>query len=152
MLRLLGWRDRTEILRLYEQSHIFLAPSVTSEDGDQEGIPVVLHEAMASGMPIISTRHTGIPELVDDGESGFLVPERDPDAIADRLTYLIEDPERLNGMGQRGRRHIEENNNMDKQIDRLIEIYRLLLEDRFPFPTIQQEPLLDAYIPRKAHG
>jgi colanic acid/amylovoran biosynthesis glycosyltransferase len=149
---LLGWRDRAEILRLYQRAHLFLAPSVTSEDGDQEGIPVVLHEAMASGLPVISTLHTGIPELVDDGESGLLVPEKDPEAIADRLAYLMEHPERWNEMGRKGRKHIEEHNNIDKQIDRLTEIYRLLLEDRFPFPRDQRDHLFDSCIPGKVHG
>jgi colanic acid/amylovoran/stewartan biosynthesis glycosyltransferase WcaL/AmsK/CpsK len=104
---------------------------VTSQQGDQEGIPLVLHEAMASGLPIISTRHTGIPELVDDGENGFLVSERDPQAIADRLTYLVEHPETWYEMGQRGRKHIEEHNHIEKQTDLLVELYRLLLEKPF---------------------
>ena len=127
-IRLLGWQERTEVLRLFRQSNIFLAPSVTSQDGDQEGIPLVLHEAMALRLPVISTRHTGIPELIRDGESGFLVAERDVDGIADRLTYLMTHPETWLEMGQRGRKHIEEFSNLDKQNDRLIEIYRSLTE------------------------
>jgi colanic acid/amylovoran biosynthesis glycosyltransferase len=126
-IRLLGWKDREEILRLYQQAHIFLAPSVVSQDGDQEGVPLVLHEAMACGLPVISTRHTGIPELVRDGESGFLVAEKDADAIAARLMDLLDHPRTWPEMGQRGRKHIEHHNSLEKQTDRLIEIYRLLL-------------------------
>jgi colanic acid/amylovoran/stewartan biosynthesis glycosyltransferase WcaL/AmsK/CpsK len=127
-IRLLGWQERTEVLRLLGQADIFLAPSVTSQDGDQEGIPVVLHEAMASGLPVISTRHTGIPEAVQDGESGFLVGERDINGIADRLTHLLKHPEARWEMGQRGRKHVEDFYNLDTQNDRLIQIYRLLAD------------------------
>jgi colanic acid/amylovoran biosynthesis glycosyltransferase len=127
-VRLLGWQDRTEVSRLLGQAHIFLAPSVTSQRGDQEGIPVVLQEAMALGLPTVSTHHTGIPELVRDGESGFLVHERDVNGIADRLTHLLQHPETRREMGQKGRKHIEEYYNHGKQTDRLIEIYRLLAD------------------------
>jgi colanic acid/amylovoran biosynthesis glycosyltransferase len=127
-IRLLGWQERAEVLRLFGQAHIFLAPSVTSQAGDQEGIPLVVHEAMAVGLPVISTQHTGIPELVQDGESGFLVTERDVNGIADRLTHLMKHPETWREMGQRGRQHIVEFSNLDKQNDRLIEIYRLLVD------------------------
>jgi colanic acid/amylovoran biosynthesis glycosyltransferase len=107
---------------------IFLAPSVTSQSGDQEGIPVVLYEAMALALPVISTWHTGIPEVVQDGESSFLVAERDVDAIADRLTHLMKHPESWRQMGQQGRKHIEQFNNLDRQNDRLVEIYQCLLK------------------------
>ena len=127
-VRLLGWQAREEVLRLLERTHMFLAPSVTSRTGDQEGIPLVLHEAMASGLPVVSTYHTGIPELVDDGESGFLVPERDAEALANRLTHLIEHRAIWREMGRKGRKRIEEFNDLEKQNDRLIEIYRSLLD------------------------
>jgi colanic acid/amylovoran biosynthesis glycosyltransferase len=127
-VRLVGWQEREEVLRLLKLTDIFLAPSVTSQTGDQEGIPLVLHEAMASGLPAISTRHTGIPELVHDGESGFLVPERDVEALADRLSRLMEHPEIWHEMGQKGRKHIEEFNDLEKQNNRLVEVYRSLAD------------------------
>jgi colanic acid/amylovoran biosynthesis glycosyltransferase len=137
-VRLVGWRDREEILHLLRTAHIFIAPSVTTEDGDQEGIPMVLHEAMASRLPVVSTRHTGIPELVYDGETGFLVPERDPEAIADKVSYLLKNPDRRHKMGERGRAQIEQYHDFDRQTDRLIEIYRSLLEGRSLSPEVQQ--------------
>ena len=73
---------------------MLVAASVTAADGDEEGIPNVLKEAMASGMPVVGTRHAGIPELVEDGVSGFLVPERDAAALADALERLARAPER----------------------------------------------------------
>ena len=135
-IKLLGFQTREEVLRLLRAANIFLAPCVTSDGrsgtcwvGDVETGPVVVLEAMASGMPIISTRHTGIPEMVHDGESGFLLEERDVDGIADRLTHLLKHPEIWQGMGQKGRNHVEEYHNLDKQTDRLVEIYRQLLEE-----------------------
>jgi len=92
-IRLLGWQDQQEISALMGQTDILLAPSVTSKDGDQEGIPVVLMEAMARGMPVISTFHSGIPELVIDGKTGLLVNEHDADALSEKLEYLITHPE-----------------------------------------------------------
>ncbi len=64
---------------------IFLLPSITGTDGDMEGIPVALMEAMAVGIPVVSTVHSGIPELVEAGKSGWLVPENDAQALAARL-------------------------------------------------------------------
>lgn len=134
-IRLLGWQDRDELLRLLGGAQIFLAPCVTAEDGDRETGPVVVLEAMAAGLPVISTWHNAIPEIVQDGESGFLVAERDVEGIADRLTRLLERPETGYGMGQRGRKHVEEHHDLDKQLDRLIEIYRLVAQERFPCPA-----------------
>jgi colanic acid/amylovoran biosynthesis glycosyltransferase len=125
-IELLGWQDQEGVIGLLRDSDILLAPSVTGGDGNQEGIPVVLMEALAQGIPVIATRHSGIPELVRDGEAGFLVPERDPDALAEKLEYLIEHPERWSGMGRKGRGHVEEHFNIDKLNDRLVEIYREL--------------------------
>lgn len=68
-----------------DQSHIFIAPCVTSQDGNQDAPVNTLKEAMAMGLPVIATHHGGIPELVEDGVSGYLVPERDSQAIANKL-------------------------------------------------------------------
>ena len=87
---LLGWKSQKEIIDFIKDSDILLAPSVTGQDGDQEGIPVVLMEAMAMGIPVVSTDHSGIPELVKDGVSGFLAPEKDVAALADKIKQCIE--------------------------------------------------------------
>lgn len=128
-IHLLGWKDQQQVHDTIVNSHIFLCPSVTSNNGDQEGIPVSLMEAMAVGLPIISTRHSGIPELVQDGISGFLVPERDVDALAEKLNYLIEHPEIWPEMGRAGRAYVEANYDINKLNDRLVEIYQELLND-----------------------
>lgn len=112
---------------MLEGADILLAPSVTGSDGNQEGIPVAIMEAMAVGSLIISTRHSGIPELVQDGVSGFLVPERDVDALAEKLIYLIEHPEIWPEMGQAGRAFVEANYDISKLNDSLVDIYQQLL-------------------------
>lgn len=87
-VKLLGWKQQEEIVTLLNDADILIAPSITGNDGDQEGIPVVLMEALAQGIPVLSTQHSGIPEVVQDGKSGFLVPERDVDALAEKLVFL----------------------------------------------------------------
>ncbi len=106
-VKLVGWKNRPEIIDILEQSHIFIAVSVTAKDGNQDAPVNTLKEAMAMGLPVIATLHGGIPELVKDEISGFLVPERNADAIAEKLTYLIEHPEIWLSMGQAGRAYVE---------------------------------------------
>lgn len=128
-IKFLGVVDQNEVLKLYKQAHIFALPSITANNGDQEGIPVVLMEAQAAGLPIISTFHTGIPEAVVDGKSGFLVPEKDVDALTEKLEYLIEHPEIWPDMGQYGRKFVEEHYDINKLNQRLVKIYNVLLND-----------------------
>ncbi len=86
----LGSRPHGEALELIRSADVFLLPSVVSKDGDMEGIPVALMEAMASGVIVVATRHSGIPELIEHGKNGFLVDERDSDGIAKVLTHIID--------------------------------------------------------------
>ena len=120
---LLGWCEHQEITRLLEESHILLAPSVTASDGDQEGIPNVLKEAMAMGLPVISTWHSGIPELVADGVTGYLVPERDVEALTDRLVYVCDHPEGWVEMGEKARAKIDAEFDTESINNTLEEIY-----------------------------
>jgi colanic acid/amylovoran biosynthesis glycosyltransferase len=126
-IKLLGWKHQEEIAGLMQEADILLAPSVTDKNGGQEGIPVVLMEALARGLPVISTYHSGIPELVQDGKSGFLVHERDIEALAEKLAHLIEHLEEWPVMGKAGREYVDENYNIDKLNDRLVELYQNLL-------------------------
>lgn len=129
-VELLGWKEQPEISDLMSHADILLAPSITSKNGDQEGIPVVLMEALAQGLPVISTQHSGIPELVQNEKSGFLVPEHDIQALADKIEYLIEHPERWPDIGREGRKYVEKNFDINKLNDRLVQLYQLLLDGR----------------------
>jgi colanic acid/amylovoran biosynthesis glycosyltransferase len=126
-VHLLGARNHRYVHRLLVDSHILLCPSVVGADGDQEGIPVAVMEAMGCGLPVIATRHSGIPELVEDGISGFLTPERDADAVAERLMYLIEHSETWPTMGRAGRARIEADYDIEKLNDQLVRRYERLL-------------------------
>ena len=123
----LGWKKQEEVVKLMEEADIFLAPSVTSYNGDQEGIPVVLMEALAQGLPVISTYHSGIPELVKDGVSGYLVHERDVNALSERLGHFIENQNLWAKMGRAGRNYIENYYNIDKLKEQLVEIFQKLV-------------------------
>jgi colanic acid/amylovoran/stewartan biosynthesis glycosyltransferase WcaL/AmsK/CpsK len=121
-VRLLGWRSPNEIADLLEASHLLLAPSVTASDGDAEGIPVVLMEALARGLPVLSTLHSGIPELVEDQKSGYLVPERDVELLAVRLeTLMTSSKKELDEMGRLGRIAVERDYDIEKLNDRLVQ-------------------------------
>lgn len=84
----LGWRDQAAVAALLLESDVLLFPSVTDSRGDQEAVPVVLKEAMATGVPVVATKHGGIPELVDDGVTGLLAAERDATGLANALQRL----------------------------------------------------------------
>ncbi len=131
-VKLLGPCTQNEIKKLYQESHIFILSSVTAENGDREGQALVLQEAQAVGLPVLSTLHNGIPEGILDGKSGFLVPERDVDALAERLEYLIEHPEIWPEMGKAGRKFVEEHYDINKLNNRLVEIYQKLLDGELP--------------------
>lgn len=125
-VRFLGNRPQDEVAEVLRSASIFLAPSVTSADGDQEGIPVVLMEAMSSGLPVVATEHSGIPELVEDGISGFLAPERDVQALAVCLGKLIEHPELWPSMGEAGRQRVEADYDVEVLNDRLVDLLERL--------------------------
>jgi colanic acid/amylovoran biosynthesis glycosyltransferase len=118
-----GWKHQAEVVELLDRAHLLVAPSVTGSDGDQEGIPVAMMEAMAMGLPVLSTRHSGIPELVDDGQSGYLVPERDVDALAGSLGRLLSAPEQWPAMGEAGRRRVEADFDINRLNDRLVGLF-----------------------------
>ncbi|MCG5056862.1 MAG: glycosyltransferase [Limnoraphis sp. WC205] len=127
-VKILGWMTQEEVRQLYTDSHLFILSSVTATDGDKEGQGLVLQEAEAMGLPVLSTIHNGIPDGVLDGKSGFLVPEKDVSALAEKLRFLLKNPEKWLEMGQAGRAFVEENYEINKLNDQLVEIYSKLIE------------------------
>jgi colanic acid/amylovoran biosynthesis glycosyltransferase len=130
-VKFMGAVEEDEVLNLYQQAHIFVLPSVTASNGDREGQALVLQEAQAVGLPVISTIHNGIAEGVLNGKSGYLVPEKDVDALAERLEYLIEHPEIWPEMGKCGRKYVEEKYDVRKLNQKLVEIYQNLIKGKY---------------------
>jgi colanic acid/amylovoran biosynthesis glycosyltransferase len=125
---LLGFLPHAEYIEELKQAHILITPSVTAADGDSEGgAPTVLLEAQASGLPVLSTYHADIPNVVLAGESGFLVPERNAEALAERLLYLLQHHKEWGKMGQVGRRYVEAKHNVHLEIARLESRYLSLM-------------------------
>ena len=92
-IKLLGWRSQNEIIKILDSAHLFVLSSIRAARGAQEGISNALKEAMAMGLPVVSTYHSGTPELIENGVSGFLIPERDVNYLSDILEDLIDHPE-----------------------------------------------------------
>ena len=103
-----GFKPSHEVKAMLDDADVFLLPSVTGADGDMEGIPVALMEAMAVGIPVVSTLHSGIPELVEADKSGWLVPENDARALAQRLAAFSQlDSDELAPVVKRAREKVE---------------------------------------------
>jgi colanic acid/amylovoran biosynthesis glycosyltransferase len=124
IVEFLGLLDADEVLDVYRRSDFFVLPSVTAADGDMEGQGLVLQEAQATGLPVIATLHNGFPEGVVDGETGFLVPERDPDAIAQRVVALATDAPLRQRMGAAARSFVEKKYEIAGICRDLVETYR----------------------------
>lgn len=106
-VKFLGAVDQEQVRRLYRESDVFILPSITADDGDMEGVPVVLMEAMACGLPVVSTRHSGIDELVADNECGFLVDQGDTAGLVGRLSEIVDRPEVCTNIAKCARQRIE---------------------------------------------
>lgn len=122
-----GWCEYPAVSKLYHASDIFALPSERALDGSKEGVPAVILEAMASGLPVVSTLHAGIPDAVVDGETGWLVPERDVKRLAISLGRLISSPTLRAAMGAAGRKRVETRFDLDAQRARLEYWYDLVL-------------------------
>jgi colanic acid/amylovoran biosynthesis glycosyltransferase len=118
-----GFISQEQLREIYYRSHIFLHPSQTGRDGNQEGIPNSMLEAMATGLPVFATEHGGIPEAIENGVSGVLVPERDDEALARALLSAAQDPGLLQRIGQAGGSAVRRNFDLSAQVQRLEEIY-----------------------------
>ncbi|MEI6126543.1 MAG: glycosyltransferase, partial [Pseudomonadota bacterium] len=108
-VNMLGFLDYPSFIEEAKKHDIFLSHSIVGSDGETEGgAPVTLIEMSAYGMPVLSTLHCDIPEVIINGKSGFLVPEKDVAALTDRLEFLVTHPETWEAMGRQGRIHIEQ--------------------------------------------
>ena len=119
-----GGLPRNMVLEMLVKSDVFVLASVPTRQGKREGIPVVLMEAMASGLPVISSQLSGIPELVDHGISGVLIEPRDTEALAGILLDLAADPEKNISLGRAGREKVLNEFDLEKNTLKLIELFK----------------------------
>jgi colanic acid/amylovoran biosynthesis glycosyltransferase len=123
-----GFLDQTRLRSIFEQAHLFIHPSCTTQDGNQEGVPNSMLEAMATGLPVVATRHGGIPEAVKDGEQGYLVGEQDVAGLASALVKLAADPELWRQFGLAASAKVAQRFEQSQQVKRLEEAYWEVLE------------------------
>lgn len=120
---LTGYRPQPDIITAMRESAMVVAPCVVSEEGDRDGLPTVLLEAMALGTPVISTQVAGIPELVSDLETGLCVAPNDPLALADAIQRLLNDPALTHALSVQARMRIERDYNIDRNSARQREVF-----------------------------
>ncbi|WP_417887301.1 glycosyltransferase family 4 protein [Zunongwangia sp.] len=109
------------------ESLAFVQHSVIAEDGDSEGTPVAILEACAAGLPVISTYHAGIPDVVIDGYNGFLVKEHDYKTMAVKINHILSEKDLARGIGENSRKRIQDNFSLEKHINRLDELIKSLV-------------------------
>jgi len=117
----LGALPQTEVLALYRQSDLFVLPSRISADGDRDGLPNVLMEAQSQRLACLSTDISGIPELIEHAQTGWLVPQQNSSALSEALLQLITDAELRERLAEAGRQRVHGHFSLDRGIDQLVE-------------------------------
>ncbi len=124
-----GARDPESVRREMGLASMLVAPSVTAASGDSEGLPMVVCEAQAMGVPVVGTHHAGIPEIIRHGQNGLLVPERSVDQLARSISTLLSRPDLCRQMGLAARAHVCLNFNLRLQNARLEDLYAQAVRD-----------------------
>ena len=123
----LGALPNAAVLNHMRKAAMFVLPSVTAASGDTEGLPITILEACALGLPVVATRHGGIPEAVRDGETGLLVPERDEAALAAAIDHLLGDRAERSRLGAAARDFVRQHFNLQRQTAGLEAQYAVLV-------------------------
>lgn len=127
-IRLLGYQPYARVIQEAYNHHIFISPSICAKDGDTEGgAPITLIEMVASGMPVVSTLHCDIPEVVEYGMSDWLVEERNIAGLVERLLWLVQHSGEWDNFLSVGRKHVEKEFNAIQQGKNLLAIYKELV-------------------------
>jgi glycosyltransferase involved in cell wall biosynthesis len=142
VVHLLGSKTQQEIAGLLPKAHCYVQPSIITPSGKMEGIPVALMEAMACRLPVVATAISGIPELVRAGETGFLVPPADAQALADALTAVYEQPERAAYLAENGRSLVLQSFVLRSNVAQLADLFTALLAGT-PLSSKQAEIVID---------
>jgi glycosyltransferase involved in cell wall biosynthesis len=122
-IRLPGWLPRQEVAAALRHADVAVLASCRTRRGKREGIPVALMEAMATGLPVVASALSGIPELVEYGVTGLLVPPRDADALAAALERLAADPALRVHMGRRGRAKVQAEFDLERNTRKLLALF-----------------------------
>jgi glycosyltransferase involved in cell wall biosynthesis len=123
-----GVLSRAEIIEELAQASVFVQHSVVADDGDMEGLPLAILEASAAALPIVATKHSGIKEGVIDGETGYLVDEKDVEGMATMVTRVLADKQLAKEMGLKGRQYMSENFSIETRSHCLSELVRSVIE------------------------
>jgi glycosyltransferase involved in cell wall biosynthesis len=132
VVELPGSSSQEDILACYRQATVFTLPCTVVDNGDRDGIPNVILEAMAVGLPVITTSVSGIPEVVQDGHNGLFVPERDPKALATAIARVLTDPVLENTLRSNAVSTIAENFDASRNIESLATLFRQLAIRELP--------------------
>ncbi|MFL6537437.1 MAG: glycosyltransferase [Chthoniobacterales bacterium] len=140
-----GFLSQGQLRDLYASSHLFLHPSETPPDQNQEGIPNSVLEAMSTGLPVAATRHGGIPEAVEHGRTGYLAAERDFEALAAAMKEMVSSPNVFREMGQLASEHVAAHfeqaaqiRNLESHYDEALAIAEARAPVRVPQPVVVQ--------------
>ena len=120
----IGIKNPSEIFKIFEDSIAFVQHSITADNGDSEGTPVAVLDAQAAGIPVISTRHAGITEVITDNVTGFLVQEYDVNGMTLNMLRILEEKGVAKKMGDAGRKKVKDNFSIDKNLNELETIIR----------------------------
>jgi colanic acid/amylovoran biosynthesis glycosyltransferase len=123
----LGFRTNIEVKRYLNLCEVFMLPSITASNGDMEGQGLVLQEAQALGLPVVSTLHNGIPDGVLNGKSGFLVPEKNSKLLAEKIITLLQNKNLRQKMGETGRQFVKEK----YDIPAIVKQYNICYEEKY---------------------
>lgn len=129
VVRLDGPRPQGEVIAALREAAMLVCPCVVGADGNRDGLPTVLLEAMAIGTPCIATDVTGIPELVRNGETGLCVPQNDVPALASAMSTLLDEPDLGQAMSHAGRSLIEAEFDITRNAERLCGVFTRAMAD-----------------------
>ena len=127
---LCGALPHDQVIRKYAEARVFVLPAVVGANGDRDGIPNVILEAMAMKLPVVSTQHSGIPEVLEDEVNGLLVPPADAMALKNAIARLLDDPETARQYGERGRQTVAERFDLGSNVGKLLAEFEHAIAER----------------------